>query len=48
MKDLELLEKKNKEMKINAIATPMKKKISQPPQSPSGEKKPVNLSDKIK
>lgn len=35
-------------MKISSVPTPMKKKISQPPQSPSGQKKTVNLSDKIK
>ena len=35
-------------MKVIATATPMKKKISQPPQSPGGERKAINLSDKIK
>lgn len=46
MKDLEQLEKKNKEAKTSS-AVPLKKKVSSTPQS-SGEKRPVNLSDKIK
>ena len=53
MKDLEQLEKKNRESKNGAnggtgLSTPMKKKTPFNPPTGSGERKPVNYEDKIK
>lgn len=48
MKDLQQLEKKNKQTRTGYnLSTPMKKKTPSSPHS-LAEKKPVNLGDKIK
>ena len=51
MKDLEQLEKQNKESskgRIQALGTPIRKKNFNIPPSSGSEKKPVNYEDKIK
>lgn len=48
MKDLQQLEKKNKQTRTGYnLSTPMKKKTPSSPHS-LAEKKPINLGDKIK